>query len=332
VETPPSANTATAPAPKPKPQVETPPSANTATAPAPKPKPQVEAPPSANTATVPRQNTIPRQGGRTSRDRTATSNPKPRVERTAAVNSRQLNRQRTENSPINSSNGIAFREINFVDFALGILAPSDYQYKGRRYHFYQFDGQENQRIQIRLTGSTDNRPTNNLALEPFVLLLDPDNNVLVSRGTTQKNKDAYIFAKLPVTGKYTIAVTSRAPKDIGRYSLAIRNDTSGYLLDEASKLDESFTLRKNRNPYDVSKFQGKRDQRVSIRIESVYEEFTPYVVLMNSQGKVVASDFDKDRKFSALIDRAKLPDDGTYYVVVISAAPQENGRYRLTMW
>lgn len=53
---------------------------------------------------------------------------------------------------------------------------------------------------------------------------------------------------------------------------------------------------------------------------------------MNSKGQVVASDLDKDRKYSALIDRAKLPEDGTYYVVVISAVPQENGRYRLTMW
>ncbi|KYC38279.1 hypothetical protein WA1_38765 [Scytonema hofmannii PCC 7110] len=345
-----SANTATAPAPKPKPQVETTPSpstatapapkpkpenANTATAPAPKPKPQVETTPSPSTATVPAQNTIPQQGGRAPSANTATvptSNPQPRVERTAAVSSRQPNRQRTGNSPINSSNGLAFKEINFVDFALGILAPGDYQYKGRSYHFYQFDGQENQHIQIRLTGSADNRRTNNLALEPFVLLLDPDNNVLASRGTTQKNKDAYIFARLPVAGKYTIAVTSRDPKDIGRYNLALRNDTSGYLLDEAAKLDESLTLKKNRNSYDVSKFQGKRDQRVSVRVESVYEEFVPYVVLMNSKGQVVASDLDKDRKYSALIDRAKLPEDGTYYVVVISAVPQENGRYRLTMW
>ncbi len=330
VETTPSTSTATAPAPKPKPQ-----SANTATAPAPKPQPQVETTPSTSTATAPAQNTIPQQGGRAPSANTATvttSNPKPRVERTAAVSSRQPNRQRTGNSPINSSNELAFKEINFVDFALGILAPGDYQYKGRSYHFYQFDGQENQHIQIRLTGSADSRRTNNLALEPFVLLLDPDNNVLASRGTTQKNKDAYIFARLPVAGKYTIAVTSRDPKDIGRYNLALRNDTSGYLLDEAAKLDESLTLKKNRNSYDVSKFQGKRDQRISVRVESVYEEFVPYVVLMNSKGQVVASDLDKDRKYSALIDRAKLPEDGTYYVVVISAVPQENGRYRLTMW
>ncbi|KAF3891081.1 peptidase [Tolypothrix bouteillei VB521301] len=325
-----TANTATAPAPKPKPQT-----ANTATAPAPRPKPQVETISNTRTATAPAQNTIPQQGGRTPSANTPnipTPNPQLRVERTAAVGSKQPNRQSTENSPINLSNGIAFKEINFVDFALGILAPGDYQYKGRHYHFYQFDGQENQYIQIRLTGSADNRRTNNLALEPFVLLLDPDNNVLVSRGTTQKNKDAYIFARLPVAGRYTIAVTSRDAKDVGRYSLALRNDTSGYLLDEAAKLDESLTLKKNRNSYDVSKFQGKRDQRVSIRVESVYEEFVPYVVLMNSKGQVVASDLDKDRKYSALIDRAKLPEDGTYYVVVISAVPQENGRYRLTMW
>ncbi|GAB1542535.1 hypothetical protein NUACC21_52090 [Scytonema sp. NUACC21] len=165
-----------------------------------------------------------------------------------------------------------------------------------------------------------------------MLLLDPDNNVLVSRGTTGRNKDAFIFAQLPVTGKYTIAVTSREPGDTGRYSLAIRNDPSSYLFDEIAKLDEGLTLNKNKNFYDISKFQGRKYQRVSIRVDSVYEEFAPYVVLMNSKGQVIAQDIDKEGKYTALIDAAQLPENDIYYVVVISAIPHEHGRYRLSIF
>ncbi|MBH8571713.1 pre-peptidase C-terminal domain-containing protein [Nostocaceae cyanobacterium CENA369] len=225
------------------------------------------------------------------------------------------------------------KQINFVDIAFGILSKGDYKSKGRYFHFYQFEGRENQLIQIRLVGSADQRRSNNLSLRPFMFLLDPNNNVVLKRSSTQTNDDAFIFARLPMKGTYTIAVTSQNPGDTGRYSLALRNDRASYSLDESDRLTaQSSTLKQNGSPYNVSKFEGKKNQLVSIRVDSVNEEFSPYIVLLNSQGEKIAVDNEKDGVYSAFIDRAKLPKDDTYYVIVTSNNPRERGTYRLTIF
>ena len=286
------------------------------------------------------------------RTRTASSNRRsrntddeeaPRT-RTASSNRRSNDdstSRRGTNQPIGdlqlASKTPTYRQINFVDFALGVLAPSDFKSQGRYFHFYQFEGRENQRIQIRLIGSADQRRSNNLSLNPYMFLLDPNQKVLLTKGSTATtnlgSKEQFIFARLPVKGTYTIAVTSRKPASIGRYNLAIRNDNSSYTLDESNEISpNSQILRKNGSPYDVSAFKGKKNQLVSIRADSIFEEFSPYVVLLNSQGKIISSDNNKHGGYTGLIDRVKLPDDGTYYVVVISAIPRERGTYRLTIF
>ena len=268
---------------------------------------------------------------------TTTSAPNPSGRRSTA--SRQRNRQPANvGSPLATSITPTFREINFVDIAFGVLAPGDYQSQGRYFHFYEFEGRENQLIQIRLTGSTDQRRSNNLSLDPYLLLLDPNNQVLLKRGTgggvdNRGVKDAFIFVRLPAKGTYKIAVTSQNPSQKGRYSIALRNDRASYTLDQSSELTPGgLTLKQNRSPYNVSKFQGKKNQLVSIRVDSIFEQFSPYIVLLNSKGQIVASDSDKDGKYSALIDRARLPEDDTYYIVVISGNAQERGTYRLTLF
>ncbi|MBD2199363.1 MULTISPECIES: PPC domain-containing protein [Calothrix] len=246
------------------------------------------------------------------------------------------NQPTREVSPVSLPTNLNYKPINFVDFAFGILSKGDFQSQGRYYHFYQFEGRANQLVQIRLGGSTDTRRSNNLSLNPYMFLLDPDNNVIVKRSSTQATngiKDAFVFVRLPVDGTYTIAVTSRNPGDTGRYSLALRNDRASYVLDESAQLTaQSLTLKQNKSPYDITKFEGKKNQLVSIRADSLYEEFSPYLVLLNSQGQIIAADNANDGRFSALIDRARLPGDDTYYVVVTSANPQERGRYRLTLY
>ena len=273
--------------------------------------------------------------------------PQPNSRPTNSTRSRTpkpTNNQGTNNnrnsggSPVSGSKIPNARPINFVDIQLGVLAPGDFKSQGRYFHFYQFEGRENQLIQIRLVGSADQRRSSNLNLNPFMILLDPNNNVLAKRssgetGSNGEAKDAFLFVRLPARGVYTIAVTSRNPGEVGRYSLALRNDRASYTLDESDQLTANGSnLKKNGSPYNVSSFEGKRDQLVSIRVDSVLEQFSPYIVLLNSRGQVIAADNDKDGRYTALIDRAKLPEDGTYYVVVISSVPQRTGTYRLTVF
>ncbi|MEH2291196.1 peptidase [Nostoc sp.] len=246
--------------------------------------------------------------------------------------------QTLDNSALSSSATPTYKEINFVDVALGILSKNDFQSEGRYFHFYEFQGRENQLVQIRLIGSNDTRRSNNLSLKPLLFLHDPDNNIIVKKGALDKNSggdDAFIFARLPKNGTYKIAVTSQDPADTGRYSLALRNDRASYTLDESGQLTaKSSTLKQNGGAYNVSNFQGKKNQLISIRVDSVDEEFSPYVALLNSKGETIAIDKDKDKSgvYSALIDRARLPEDDTYYIVVTSKNPQERGKYRLTIF
>lgn len=240
--------------------------------------------------------------------------------------------------PVSSPATPTYKEINFVDVALGILSKRDFQSQGRYFHFYEFEGRENQLVQIRLIGSNDTRRTNNLSLNTLLFLHDPDNNVIVKKGSLEKSSDgddAFIFARLPTNGTYKIAVTSQNPGDTGRYSLALRNDRASYTLDESGQLSaQSSTLKQNGGAYNISNFQGRKNQLVSIRVDSVDEEFSPYVALLNSQGQAIAIDKDKDKDgvYSAVIDRARLPEDDTYYIVVTSKNPQERGKYRLTIF
>ncbi|MDZ8183635.1 MAG: PPC domain-containing protein [Nostoc sp. ChiSLP02] len=277
-------------------------------------------------------------GSRTSVRRASNSNVNRSNVRSARVrkpssNVATVNSQNVQDSPTPN-----YKEINFVDVALGILDKKDFQSQGRYFNFYEFEGRENQLVQIRLVGSNDTRRTNNLSLKPLLFLHDPDNNIIVKRSTSDKSgdgDDAFIFARLPVAGTYKIAVTSQDPGEVGRYSLALRNDRASYTLDESGQLSaKSSTLKQNGGAYNVSNFQGRKNQLISIRVDSIDEEFSPYITLLNSKGQTIAIDKNKDKGdvYTALIDRARLPEDDTYYIVVTSKNPQEYGRYRLTIF
>jgi Bacterial pre-peptidase C-terminal domain len=299
-------------------------------------------PPAGTSTPTNRVNTEPTPPPRTSTPRPSTptySNPtqepsQPRVPSRGGGRKPTTN-QGIESSPVSPSRPLNYKQLNFVDIAFGVLAPGDFKSQGRYFHFYQFQGRANQLIQIRLGGSVDQRRSNNLSLDPFMFVLDPNNNVLLKRGSggaSSEVKDAFVFVRLPANGTYTIAVTSQNKSAKGRYSLALRNDRASYNLDSEREFTPQSLRRQDGSLYDISKFQGKKDQLVSIRVDSIYEEFSPYIVLLDSQGKIVAADNAKDGNYSALIDRARLPKDETYYVVVISGNSLQRGKYRLTVF
>jgi hypothetical protein len=285
------------------------------------------------TNSTPRQST-PSNSNPTRRSR-ETNSASPQRGRQSIPNSGR-GRNSTSKTPLVSLSNLSFRNINFVDIAFGVLSKGDFQSQGRYFHFYKFEGRENQLLQIRLGGSADSRRSANLNLNPFMFLLDPDNKVILKRGAVGTNgdiRDAFVFVRLPVKGTYTIAVTSRNPGDTGRYSLALRNDRASYILDESDQLNaRSSVIQQSGSLYNVSQFQGKKNQLVSIRVDSINEEFSPYIILLNSQGKTIAADNNKDGMYSALIDRARLPDDDTYYIVVTSNNSTNRGTYRLTLF
>jgi hypothetical protein len=166
-----------------------------------------------------------------------------------------------------------------------------------------------------------------------MFLLDQNNRVVASKGGTKTNGELLTFVQLPSNSTYKIVVTSEKPGDIGRYSLALKQDRVDYILDRSGELtNQSPTLKQDGSPFNMFEVQGQQNQVVTIRAESVTEDFSPYICLLNSQGQVIAWSNGKNTNSSALIDPTKLPKNDTYYVIVNSLDPKGRGKYRLTVY
>lgn len=223
------------------------------------------------------------------------------------------------------------RRLDFVDVQAGVLGPGDPVSDNRYYHVYYFQGKANQAIELRLVGSRDKR----LSLNPVMFVYGPDGETPIARrfGGNDGDRSTFLMMRLPKSGTYSVVVTSQDAQDKGRYSLALREDRSNYLLDQYGDLTEqSRKLTKDNSPFEVIEFRGRRDQIVNIRVESLRGEFLPSVYLVDSKDRVVATSSESNSLYTAQIERARLPEEGTYYIVVNSARPNERGNFRVSVY
>lgn len=223
------------------------------------------------------------------------------------------------------------RRIDFVDVQAGVLGPGDPVSDDRYYHVYYFKGKANQAIELRLVGSRDKR----LALNPVLFVYGPDGGTPIARRFSGNDDDrsTFLMMRLPKSGTYSVIVTSQEAQDRGRYSLALREDRSSYLLDQSGDLTEqSRKLTKDNSPFEVIEFRGRRDQIVNIRVDSLRGEFLPSIYLVDSKDRVVATSSEANSLYTAQIERARLPEEGTYYIVVNSARPTERGNFRVSVY
>lgn len=223
------------------------------------------------------------------------------------------------------------KRVNFVNLEFGILAKGDLVSGDRYYHIYYFEGKKNQPVEIRLVGSRDKR----LSLIPSMFLFrSNDKEPLVRRfGGENTDRNAFVYMRLPEDGVYGIVVTSLKPRATGRYSLAIRDDRATYLLDKTGDLtNQSPKIKQDNSPYEAYEFQGRRDQFVNIRVDSLRAEFSPTVYLLNSKGTVISTSSDLNYLYRVLIERTQLPADDTYYIVVNSVTPKGRGKFRVSVY
>jgi hypothetical protein len=204
------------------------------------------------------------------------------------------------------------------------LAPD-----GRRFEVFQFNGEAGQAVVLTVLGSNDDR----LSLDPYFVLFDP-NGQIVDRNNfaIQRNpQDKRSHIRLPATGTYEIYVISdfTDPNQAGRFSLALQNDTNRYLLDESGVLSSnSQRLRSDNSPANTYTVQG--NQGDTIRILASSPDFDSYLLLLDENGQIVATDDDSGGNYHAYID-TQLPRSGTYTIVVNALDSNTQGRYRLTV-
>lgn len=240
-------------------------------------------------------------------------------------------RSRSSSPPPPPPKRPTIKPIDFVNAQFGVLGQGDLVADSRYYHTYYFEGKKNQPVTIRLVGSNDGR----LGLTPALFVYAPNSQEIIARryAGDKTGRNAFVYLRLPEDGKYRIVVTSVKPNTSGRYSLMLRDDRATYLLDKMADLtDRSPKLKKDNSPYEQFEFQGRRDQFVNIRVDSIRAEFFPTVFLLNSKGDVISTSSDMNYLFRTQIERTQLPTDDKYYIVVNSSTSDRRGRFRVSVY
>ena len=110
----------------------------------------------------------------------------------------------------------------------GALNVSSIRHQGRRFAIYRFEGEEGQLVRINLVGglasdrSPDQLQTGSSLINPVVVLVDPNGEIIAQQPEQSDVANALIRMNLPMTGTYSILVTSATVGGGGRYTLTLQ--------------------------------------------------------------------------------------------------------------
>lgn len=219
----------------------------------------------------------------------------------------------------------AIRRIRYGEVVHCVLGDNSFRSNGRPMHIYQFKGQANQPVVAKLIGGKPG----DWQLSPYLILLDPDREVIATDDNASRQRVAQVNIKLPETGIYTILASNGDAKQTGRYSVVIERDPNLYSVDRVEELDtRSSRLSQDNSPYNISEFQGEQDRLVTVRVSS--SSFFPVIFLLDSDDRILASNDNSIGDRNAALEY-RLPRSGTYKVLVNSLRPSDRGNYRLTI-
>ncbi len=163
------------------------------------------------------------------------------------------------------------------------------------------------------------------------------------KGVEEENDDgpgigtnSRVSIELERSGDITVAVTSYAAEEVGAYEVLVEfapreEDADGPDATVLAYPEMTGTLSLGDSTldageyYDLYYFLGRRNQSVSIELES--EEVDTYLILGPPESEQI--DVDDSRGTTNSYLEMLLPDDGLYTVLVTSYAPAESGSYRL---
>lgn len=120
------------------------------------------------------------------------------------------------------------RTLKYGDRVNGALNVGSIRHQGRRFALYRFEGEAGQLIRINLGGglasdrSPDQLQTGSLLINPVVILLDPNGEIIAQQPEQPNVANALIRMNLPLTGTYSILVTSATVGGGGRYTLTLQ--------------------------------------------------------------------------------------------------------------
>jgi hypothetical protein len=118
--------------------------------------------------------------------------------------------------------------LQYGDRVNGALNVSSLRHEGRRFAIYRFEGEEGQLVRINLVGglasnrSPDQLQTGSLLINPVVILLDANGEIIAQQPEQSNMANALIRINLPMTGAYNILVTSATIGGGGAYTLTLQ--------------------------------------------------------------------------------------------------------------
>jgi hypothetical protein len=118
--------------------------------------------------------------------------------------------------------------LQYGDRVNGALNVSSIRHEGRRFAIYRFEGEEGQLVRINLVGglasdrSPDQLQTGSLLVNPVVVLLAPNGEIIAQQPEQSDVANALIRMNLPMTGAYNILVTSATLGSGGAYTLTLQ--------------------------------------------------------------------------------------------------------------
>lgn len=214
----------------------------------------------------------------------------------------------------------------------GVLGRSDASSDGRRYEVFTFSGSAGKPIVLTVAGSNDRRPSGRLPLDPYAIILGPNEQVIDRNDIVdgpRTSTDERFWLRLPEDGTYKVVVFAD-PGEIGRFSLSLQEDRTRYLTDIVGELTNSdLKLNSDNSPFDIYQIAGNADQYVNIQLNSL--DFDTYLLLVDSEGNLIAEDDDSGGNLNSRIE-VQLEETGIYYVIVNVFAPEGRGDYRLTIY
>jgi hypothetical protein len=178
---------------------------------------------------------------------------------------------------------------------------------------FTFEGEEGQGVQIEASSEV---------IDTYLILLDENGDEIASDDDGAGNLNSRIVTTLPYSGRYTIVVTSFSyvvDSDVeeGDFELSTQFVEVASTRIELGEGNQSMmdSLSEDR-PQIEFVFSGEEGETLLLSADST--EFDTYLMLLDEDGEIIASNDDSNGTLNSLIGPFELPYSGDYTAVVTS--------------
>ena len=178
---------------------------------------------------------------------------------------------------------------------------------------YRFDAQAGENIMLNLVSQD---------IGAYLFLLAPDGTVIAHYGSQERNQAAIILEKLPITGTYTVVANAAQPNQSGRYQIRA---TQPILVEQGLIHNNIAPCSENGRRCIAYQFYGRTRQGITVLFHNA--EFDPHVILLSSDGDVVAEGWPNPGSGANLT----LSEAGWFTLVISTCQPEDIGSFRVSV-